>query len=97
MSKIKAAAIPLSGIFDKVILSKKTVEKPYLEMTDEELIKAVQSGEEDAFRFVVDRYQGKMFAYIMRLINHRDEAHDITQDVFFRQIPPRVLLIEVSV
>lgn len=84
MSKIKAAAIPVVGIFEKVLASSKTKVKPYLEMTDEELIKSVQKGEEDAFRFIVDRYQGKMFAYIMRLINHRDEAHDITQDVFLK-------------
>src|SRR5690606_26751864 len=56
----------------------------YQEMTDEHLVEAVRGGEERAFMYLVQRYEGKLFAYIMRLINHRDDACDITQDVFLK-------------
>jgi RNA polymerase sigma-70 factor (ECF subfamily) len=88
MSKIKAAILPVSSVLDKALSLQRgkseTKVKPYVEQTDEELIKAVQQGDEQAFSHVVQRYQGKLFAYIMRLMNHRDEAHDITQDVFLK-------------
>ena len=83
---IKAMALP--GILDQVLLmhrSKAKEEiKPYREQSDEELIALVQKGEVDAFAYVLERYQGKIYSYIMRLMNHRDEAHDITQDVFLK-------------
>lgn len=86
MSKIKTAILPVTGIFDKVLQRATSVEevKPYLEMSDEELIGLLQSGDQMAFSHVMDRYQGKMYAYVMRLTNHRDEAHDIVQDVFMK-------------
>lgn len=86
MSKTKVAILP--NVFEKALSLHKTKVsgkvKAYADMTDEELVKAVQSGEDLAFEHVVQRYQGKLFAYIMRLMNHRDEAHDITQDVFLK-------------
>lgn len=87
MSKIKTAVLPVTNIFEKAISlhrQRATAVKAYKDMTDEELISAVQKGEDDAFEHVVQRYQGKLFAYIMRLTNHRDHAHDITQDVFLK-------------
>lgn len=86
MSKLKAAALPVSNILDKALTASKEAEKvkPYVEMTDEELVKAIQKGDKQAYSHVVNRYQGKIYAYVMRLTNHRDEAYDITQDVFLK-------------
>jgi len=84
MSKTKTAILP--NIFEKAlsIHKSKTAVRAYIDMTDEELVKEVQKGDDQAFEHIVQRYQGKLFAYIMRLMNHRDEAHDITQDVFLK-------------
>ena len=86
MSKIKVAILPVTGIFDRVLQRASVNEevKPYLEMSDEELIVVLQAGDQQAFSHVMDRYQGKLYAYVMRLTNHRDEAHDIVQDVFMK-------------
>ncbi len=86
MSKTKTAILP--NIFEKALSLHKiktaTITRTYVEMSDEELVSEVQKGDEKAFEHIVQRYQGKLFAYIMRLMNHRDEAHDITQDVFLK-------------
>lgn len=86
MKNTKVAARKLTGILDKVaLLARESAKvKPYLEMTDEELVSAVQAGDSDAYKHVIDRYQGKIYAYIMRLTNHREEATDIAQDVFLK-------------
>lgn len=86
MKKSKVAALRLTSILDRVqLLTKESTDvKPYVEMTDEELVSAVQSGEAEAYKHIIDRYQGKIYAYIMRLTNHREEATDIAQDVFMK-------------
>lgn len=86
MPKIKVLAV--TGVFDKALaLYRSRVRedaRAYTELSDEELVKLVQEGEDDAYSHVVERYQRKIYAYIMRLTNHRDEAHDIAQDVFLK-------------
>lgn len=86
MPKIKVLAV--TGVFDKVLALYRSKVKEdaraYTELSDEELVKLVQKGEDDAYSHVVERYQRKIYAYIMRLTNHRDEAHDIAQDVFLK-------------
>lgn len=87
MSKIKTAILPVTSVLERALKLSKSATSDvvsYNEMTDEQLVLAVQKGEDQAFSYIVQRYQGKLFAYIMRLMNHRDEAHDITQDVFLK-------------
>lgn len=86
MKKSKVGVLRLTNILDRVqLVAKEAAEvKAYADMTDEELVSAVQSGEADAYKHVIDRYQGKIYAYIMRLTNHREEAKDIAQDVFLK-------------
>jgi RNA polymerase sigma-70 factor (ECF subfamily) len=88
MSKLKAVVMPVANIFDKALLLHRTRQtervKSYLTMTDEELVAIVQKGEINAYSRIVERYQGKIYSYVFRLINHRDEAHDIVQDVFLK-------------
>lgn len=88
MKKRNIRALALPSILDQVAIThrSKAAEKviPYREQTDEQLIALVQKGEQEAFAIILERYQGKIYSYIMRLMNHRDEAHDITQDVFMK-------------
>jgi RNA polymerase sigma-70 factor (ECF subfamily) len=52
--------------------------------TDEEIVAAVLTGDEDRFREIVTRYQGRVVNYLYRLLRNLDEAHDLAQDVFLR-------------
>lgn len=53
-------------------------------LTDNELVKRIQGGDTDLFAVVIERYQGKLFAYLYRLIGGREEAEDLLQDVFIK-------------
>jgi len=54
------------------------------ELSDNELVKLIQAGNADLFAVVIERYQGKLFAYLYRLIGGREEAEDLLQDVFIK-------------
>ena len=87
MSKIQSRAVG-AGILDKVLSLHQSAVKEdvraYVDLKDEELIKLVQSGDDDAYAHIISRFQGKLYAYVMRLTNHREEAKEITQDVFMK-------------
>lgn len=59
-------------------------EKKEVELSDNELIRIVREGNQERFVEVIDRYQGKLFAYLYRLIGNREEAQDLLQDVFIK-------------
>ncbi|MFN7922089.1 MAG: RNA polymerase sigma factor [Bryobacteraceae bacterium] len=46
------------------------------------LVRRVQTGDEMAFREVVDRYQSKVFSIIYGILRNRNDAEDIAQQVF---------------
>jgi len=54
------------------------------EKTDEELILAVQEGDNRAFDILVDRYKNRLFAYLLRMLSDRDKAEEIAQETFVR-------------
>jgi len=41
-------------------------------------------GEPEAIRALVDRFQSEVFSLCLRLLNHRHDAEDVTQEVFLR-------------
>jgi len=51
-------------------------------MTEEELVRRAQSGDEQAFMALVQRYQAAIFRLAVALLRHREDAEDATQDVF---------------
>jgi RNA polymerase sigma factor (sigma-70 family) len=56
---------------------------------DSTWLEALRSGDEDAFRLLVDRFQDKVFRTCLGLVNDREDADDLTQEVFieaFRSI-----------
>jgi len=53
-----------------------------LRVTEEEIIRGLQSGDEKVFREVVDRYQTQVFRTCMGMLHHREDAEDIAQEVF---------------
>jgi len=54
------------------------------ELTDSELVEIVRNSNQERYGEIIERYQGKLFAYLFRLIGSRDEAQDILQDVFLK-------------
>lgn len=53
-------------------------------MNDEQLVAAVLAGQEEDFRKLVERYQGRLVNYLYRMLHNVEEAHDLSQEVFFK-------------
>jgi len=47
-----------------------------------EVIRRCQSGDEDAFRLIIERHQSKVFSIIYGIVRNRNDAEDISQQVF---------------
>jgi RNA polymerase sigma-70 factor, ECF subfamily len=52
--------------------------------SDEELMRRFQSGEDEAFRVLFDRYASHLINFAYRLLSSRDESEDIAQEVLLR-------------
>jgi RNA polymerase sigma-70 factor (ECF subfamily) len=53
-------------------------------MTDPEIIQDVLKGNKDNFRILVDEHQASVFHIAMGFVHDRDEAKDLTQEVFIQ-------------
>lgn len=54
-------------------------------MAEGELIKKILSGEVNLFEKIVDKYERRIFAYLLRLLNfHQQDAEDITSQTFIK-------------
>jgi RNA polymerase sigma factor (sigma-70 family) len=54
--------------------------------SDEQLVAAFRSGNDEAFRILHDRYRQRLFAYVRQMLSagSRQDAEDVLQDVFVR-------------
>lgn len=48
------------------------------------LVRRCLRGDTDAVRTLVDRFQAEVFGLCFRLLNHRQDAEDVAQEVFLR-------------
>lgn len=55
-------------------------------MTDEQLMEAVKHGDLQQASLLFDRYNKRLFNYLVRMTLDRDLAEDLTQNVFVRMI-----------
>ena len=53
-------------------------------MEDNILVRRCLQGDKKAFEEIVDRYQKKVFNAAYRILNHYEDAADVTQSVFIR-------------
>jgi RNA polymerase sigma-70 factor (ECF subfamily) len=53
-------------------------------MTDIEIIDLILSGDRDKYRLLVERHQQMVFRTCMGYLHNRDDADDLTQEVFIR-------------
>ena len=60
--------------------------KNYEAMTDEALALLYASGDNRAFDVLLERVQGKLFKYILYLVNDEEKAEDIFQDTIVKII-----------
>jgi RNA polymerase sigma-70 factor (ECF subfamily) len=57
---------------------------PTAGVSDEELIARIVAGEESLFSTLVARYQGRILAHVSRVIGWRDDAVDLSQEIFIK-------------
>ncbi len=51
---------------------------------DAELVQAILEGDPSAYRGLVERYQGRVYALICGMVRDKEEARDLTQDTFIK-------------
>jgi len=51
---------------------------------DREVVEAVRAGDPTAYRGLVERYQGRVYALMCGMVRDREEARDLTQEVFIK-------------
>lgn len=53
-------------------------------MEEAQLVRRSQRGDEAAYRLLIERYQGRMYHVLYRLLSNREDALDGCQEVFWR-------------
>ncbi|USG64776.1 sigma-70 family RNA polymerase sigma factor [Brevibacillus ruminantium] len=53
-------------------------------LEDWELIEQLHQGNKQAYTQIVERYKGKIYAFLYRMIGHTQDAQDLTQEVFIK-------------
>lgn len=64
--------------------------------TDEQLMLDLKAGDMAAFETLYDRYNKRLFRYILRFVTQRDVAEDILQETFLRILKHRKVYLEKS-
>jgi RNA polymerase sigma-70 factor (ECF subfamily) len=49
-----------------------------------EHIARAQKGDKDAFRVLVEAYQDRVFSMVLSMVRHREQAEDLTQEIFVK-------------
>ena len=56
----------------------------FREVEDRDLIAKARQGHVDAYNVLVSRWEKRVFNYLLRLVSHREDALDLSQDVFLK-------------
>ncbi|HLX44518.1 MAG TPA: sigma-70 family RNA polymerase sigma factor [Bryobacteraceae bacterium] len=56
----------------------------FREVEDRDLIGKARRGEVEAFNLLVSRWEKRVFNYLLRLVANREDAMDLSQDVFLK-------------
>ena len=57
-------------------------------MDDAALVEALRSGDQQAPRLLIERYQGVVYGLCYRMLNHQQDAEDVVQETFIRAFGP---------
>jgi RNA polymerase sigma-70 factor, ECF subfamily len=55
---------------------------PKIEDKDSELVRAINAGDQERFYDLVERYEGKLYGFGMKMCGNTQDAEDIVQDAF---------------
>ena len=61
-----------------------TSSKDQMTINDDHIIKQIMEGDTKAFAILVDRYKDLVFALAIRMLKHREEAEEVSQDTFIK-------------
>ncbi len=53
-------------------------------LADEELVHRILAGEEELYEVLVKRYQSRVHAHVTRMVGNRDDALDLSQEIFLK-------------
>ena len=56
----------------------------YTGLTDTEIIHSVLRGDQNRFAGLVERYQNYVFTLVLRFVNNRQDAEEVSQDIFIK-------------
>ncbi|UJF32448.1 RNA polymerase sigma factor [Paenibacillus hexagrammi] len=59
-------------------------------LTDEQLVEMIRQGQTEAYRIMVERHKNYIYTLIYKMVEHRETAEDLTQEVFvklYRSLP----------
>jgi RNA polymerase sigma-70 factor, ECF subfamily len=68
----------------------------FREVEDRDLITQARRGKVEAFNLLISRWEKRVFNYVLRLVGHREDALDLTQDVFLKAYQSLGKLEDVS-
>src|SRR5262249_43500798 len=54
------------------------------ELEDVVVVRRVLAGEEDLFEILVRRYQARVVSHVARMVGNRDDALDLSQEIFLK-------------
>lgn len=63
------------------IVSERTEQEP---VSDGEIVRRILAGEEDLFESLVRRYQTRVQSHVARMVGNRDDALDLSQEIFVK-------------
>ncbi|MCK4617603.1 sigma-70 family RNA polymerase sigma factor [Candidatus Aerophobetes bacterium] len=55
-----------------------------MQYSDEELVERYGAGDGESFRMLVERYQDRVYHIVYGIVGNKDEAEDLSQEVFLR-------------
>jgi len=53
-------------------------------LADDEIVRRILRGEEDLFELLVRRYQARVLGHVARMVGQREDALDLTQEIFIK-------------
>lgn len=56
----------------------------FREVEDRDLIAKARRGDVEAYNLLVSRWERRVFNYLLRLVRNREDAMDVSQDVFLK-------------
>jgi RNA polymerase sigma-70 factor (ECF subfamily) len=56
----------------------------FREVEDRDLIAKARGGDVEAYNLLVSRWEKRVFNYLLRLVSNREDALDVSQDVFLK-------------